>query len=87
MKLLCFFHRNQKHSKLTRSQDLCHNYNYKSKQKRGKHKANNRKTFEEEELPEIREFNMLQWRLLQITEKTIIMILFLLKRFERKGGI
>jgi hypothetical protein len=35
-----FFHINQtkheKHSKLTRSQDLCHNYNYKFKQRRGK---------------------------------------------------
>jgi hypothetical protein len=69
MRLLCFFPRNQtkheKHSKLTRSQDLCHNHNCKSKQRRGKHKANNRETFEEKGLPEIRGFNMLQWRLLQ----------------------
>ena len=70
MWLLCFFHRNQtkyeKHSKLTRLQDLCHNHNYKSKQGRRKHKANNKEIFEEKGLPEIRGFTMLQWRLLQI---------------------
>jgi hypothetical protein len=35
-------------------------HNYKSKQRRGKHKVNNRETFEEKGLPEIRGFNMLQ---------------------------
>jgi hypothetical protein len=49
--VMFFFFENQtkheKHNKLTRSQNLCHNHNYKSKQRKGKQKADNKETFKE----------------------------------------
>jgi len=70
MGLPCFFHGfcEKNTANETRSQDLCHYYNYKSKQRRWKYKANNRETFEEKRVTWNKR-NMLQ--------------LFLVKRFER----